>query len=258
MKQTISSNPMDRAVARAPAVIVLAVLIAAAAGCKTSNVSEPATVDGSVSVPLADARVYIYREGQDIYGPAETVSPATGPDGSFHLALAPGKYVAVVRKRASGDTAGPVMIGDYRSDPVPLEVAAGSAGVRLSLAATVKMANEKAFPARTGGGGEGISGMVRDADGQPVAGVRVHVYDHIQMSERPKYVSEKTGIDGRYFVPVKHGGTYYLAARDRFGGPPQLGDLFGRYDEGTVDPSGVVVRKGDITRDIDITVQKVW
>ena len=78
------------------------------------------------------------------------------------------------------------------------------------------------------------------------------------MSERPKYVSEKTGPDGRYRVAVRRSGTYYLAARDRFGGPPQLGDLFGRFDEGTVDPSGVVVRRGEVTTGIDITVQQVW
>jgi hypothetical protein len=49
-----------------------------------------------------------------------------------------------------------------------------------------------------------------------------------------------------------------VAARDRFGGPPQIGDLYGRYDEGTVDPSGVVVRKGELMEGITITVQKVW
>ena len=97
-----------------------------------------------------------------------------------------------------------------------------------------------------------------DADGQAVEGIRVHIYDHIQMSERPKYVSERTGPDGKFFVPVKRGGTYYIAARDRFGGPPQIGDLYGRYDEGTVDPSGVVVRKGEVTGPIEIRVQKVW
>jgi hypothetical protein len=107
-------------------------------------------------------------------------------------------------------------------------------------------------------GRTGLAGRVLDADGNPVEGVRVNVYDHIQMSERPKYVSEKTGPDGRFLVKVRRGGTYYLAARDRFGGPPQLGDLYGRYDEGTIDPSGAIVRKGEITEDLEIVVHKVW
>jgi hypothetical protein len=238
--------------------LVLAAVLLLSAGCSGSENTAPAQVNGSVAVPLTDARVYIYSEGDDIYGPAQTVSEATGSDGSFSLALAPGRYLAVVRKRASGDTAGPVVIGDHRSEPFAFEVAPGQEKVQLALTATLKVANEKTFPARNESDGGGLAGLVTDADGKPVEGVRVHVYDHIQMSERPKYVSEKTGMDGRYFVPVKRGGTYYLAARDRFGGPPQLGDLFGRFDEGTVDPSGVVVRKGETTSEINITVHKVW
>lgn len=236
-----------------PGAALLAVL-----GCGGSGTGAPSSVTGTVSVPLADARIYIYGEGEDIYGPAQLISEPTSPDGSFTLSLKPGKYVAVVRKRASLEVAGPVMIGDYRGEPVPFEVGEGNNSVSLSLTATLKVANEKSFPARVEGDATGIGGIVLDADGKPVENIRVHIYDHIQMSERPKYVSERTGADGKFLVPVKKGGTYYLAARDRFGGPPQIGDLYGRYDEGTVDPSGVVVRKGELTEGIEIRVQKVW
>jgi len=228
------------------------------AGCDKGPDMGPATVTGSVMVPIEKARIYIYQEGEDIYGPASLISEPTGPDGVFSISLVPGRYIAVVRKRASNDVAGPVLIGDYRGDPVTFQVDEGQKTVSLTLTASIKVANEKAFPAPAASDGSQITGKVLDADGNPVAGVRVHVYDHIQMSERPKYVSEQTGADGRYYVPVRRGGTYYLAARDRFGGPPQLGDLFGRYDEGTVDPSGVVVRKGEETSGVDITVHKVW
>jgi hypothetical protein len=260
--------------------VLLAAFLFAAGGCSDAGGKTPAPVTGSVNVPLADARIYIYGEDDDIYGPARVISEPTSPDGSFSLSLRPGKYLAVVRKRVSEEVAGPVMIGDYRGEPVPFEVVEGTSSVSLSLTATLKVANEKAFPSRvsddsTGVSGivqdadeafpsrvsddsTGVSGIVQDADGKAVEGIRVHVYDHIQMSERPKYVSERTGADGKFFVPVKRGGTYYLAARDRFGGPPQIGDLYGRFDEGTVDPSGVVVRKGELTDGITITVQKVW
>ena len=238
--------------------LLLAVLTFIAAGCGDTGKDVPAPVTGTVSVPLADARIYIYGEGEDIYGPAQVISELTSPGGSFSLSLRPGRYLAVVRKRVSEEVAGPVMIGDYRGDPIPFEITPGTQGVSLALTATLKVANEKAFPARVTGDATGISGTVQDADGNAVEGIRVHIYDHIQMSERPKYVSERTGADGKYLVPVKRGGTYYLAARDRFGGPPQIGDLYGRYDEGTVDPSGVVVRKGELLSGIVITVQKVW
>jgi hypothetical protein len=238
--------------------VLLGAFILAAVGCSGVDSETPAPVTGTVSVPLADARIYIYGQGDDIYGPAQVISEPTSPGGSFSLSLRPGKYVAVVRKRVSEEIAGPVMIGDYRGEPMPFEVESGAQSVSLSLTATLKVANEKAFPSRVSGDATGISGVVLDADGNAVESIRVHIYDHIQMSERPKYVSERTGADGKFFVPVKRGGTYYLAARDRFGGPPQIGDLYGRYDEGTVDPSGVVVRKGELAEGIEITVQKVW
>ncbi len=207
--------------------------------------------------PLAGAVVYVYGEGENLFGPARVMSEPTGADGSFSLNLQPGRYVVVVRKRLSGDSTGPVNAGDLRSDPVPLTVEAGKP-VRLDLAALVKNANEKSFPGPDNTIRTGISGVIRDEKGRPVANVRVHVYDHVQMSERPKYVSEKTGPDGRYAVSLPRGGTYYVAARDRFGGPPRIGDLYGRYDEGTIDPSGVVVRKGEMTAGVDVMVHKIW
>ena len=178
------------------------------AGCQSSDTAAPAQVTGTVSVPLADARIYIYGEGEDIYGPAIVISEPTSDSGTFSLSLRPGRYVAVVRKRMSEDIAGPVMIGDYRGDPVPFEVREGTLGVTLALTASLKIANEKAFPSRAQGDATGISGIVVDADGKALEGIRVHIYDHIQMSERPKYVSERTGADGKFFVPVKRGGAY--------------------------------------------------
>ncbi|UCG39528.1 MAG: carboxypeptidase regulatory-like domain-containing protein [bacterium] len=241
-----------------PWMTLAAVVLLLTGGCGSADRQTPAPVTGTVSVPLAEARVYIYQEDDDIYGPARVISEPTSQGGGFTLSLRPGRYVAVVRKRASGEAAGPVMIGDYRSEPLAFEVREGQESVSLSLTATLKLSGEKDFPPRAAEQTTAITGTILDAEGRPVEGVRVHVYDHIQMSERPKYVSERTGADGRFFVPVRRGGTYYLAARDRFGGPPQLGDLFGRYDEGTVDPSGIVVRKGEVTEGITITVHKVW
>ena len=131
-----------------PGVLFLLLALVYISGCGGSGDREPARVNGTVTVPLADARVYIYGEGEDIYGPAQVISEPTSPEGSFSLSLRPGKYVAVVRKRVSDEVAGPVKIGDYRGEPVAFEVAEGEGTVTLSLAATLKVANEKAFPNR--------------------------------------------------------------------------------------------------------------
>lgn len=213
-------------------------------------------VQGRVLAPLEGTYLYIYKKGMDLYGPAFAVSRATGPDGGFDLQLPEGEYVAVARKRKNGDASGPVIAGDNKSDFINLTVKGEK--TELNVIAPVKVGDERRLTAAAAVSDTGLSGRILDADGKPVEGARVHVYDHVQMSERPKYVSEKTGPDGTYLVHLPQGGTYYLAARDKFGGPPKLGDLYGRYDGGTIEPSAVVLRKGEILKAIDITVTKVW
>ena len=60
-----------------------------------------------------------------ITGPAFAVSQATGPDGAFDLSLPEGDYIVVARKRENGDTAGPVLAGDNKSEFINLKVKAG-------------------------------------------------------------------------------------------------------------------------------------
>ena len=213
-------------------------------------------VEGVVLAPLEQTYLYIYKEGMDLYGPAYARSEATGADGSFSLSLPEGDYIAVARKRQGEETVGPVVAGDHRSEFIKLQVRDGMA--RQTFLAPEKVGNERALSAAAAGGDTGLAGRITDADGQPVADARVQVYDHVQMSERPKYVSSKTGPDGRYRLLLPEGGTYYICARDKFGGPPKLGDLYGRYDQGTIEPSAVVVRQGEILEKVDITVYKVW
>lgn len=222
-------------------------------GPKTSAMGK---VRGTVTAPLEGARVYVYKKGMDLYGPAFTVSEPTGPDGTFDLPLPDGDYILVVRQRQSGEAAGPVVAGDHKSEFINLTVAGGA--VELDVSAPVKVGDSRRVADRTAATRTGLAGCIADADGSPVEGARVHVYDHVQMSERPKFVSEKTGPDGRYLIYLPEGGTYYLAARDNFGGPPKIGDLYGRYDKGTIEPSAVVVPEGEVLQGIDITVTKVW
>ncbi len=213
-------------------------------------------VKGQVVAPLEKASLYIYKKGMDLYGPAFAVSDETDHNGNFAIALPEGEYVAVVRKRASGATVGPVVAGDNRSDFIQLKVKVGMTD--LAVSAPVKIGDNRRLTAQDEKTLTGFDGQVTDADGKPLEGLRVQVYDHVQMSERPKYVSEKTGPDGRYRMLLPEGGTYYICARDNFGGPPKLGDLYGRYDQGTIEPSAVVIRKDQILNGVDIRVTKIW
>jgi hypothetical protein len=245
--------------------MICMLLLLAVAGCSQEKgggtTSAPGTdgigrVRGTVVTPLEGTYLYVYKKGMDLYGPAFVVSEPTGADGAFDLTLPDGDYIVVARKREKGETAGPVLAGDNKSDFISLTVKGDAPAV--TIVAPVKIGDQRRLTKEAVVTKTGISGRVTDADGKPVEGARVHVYDHVQMSERPKFVSEKTGPDGRYLVYLPEGGTYYLAARDKFGGPPKIGDLYGRYDQGTVEPSAVVVKLDEMLQNVDITVTKVW
>jgi hypothetical protein len=236
----------------------LAALIAACSSPPNDRSAEALSkVEGVVYRPAEGALVDLYRKGEDLRGPPFTQLGPLDARGTYGIELPPGEYVLVARQRASGDETGPLKEGDLKTDPVPLRVEAGKP-VRLDLLAYMKEGNPKqGLPTETDWKA-GIAGRVVDAEGKPVGGLRVHVYDHVQMSERPKFVSAKTGPDGRYRVPLPEGGTYYICARDKYGGPPKVGDLYGRYDQGTVDPSAVIVPEGTMVEGADITVHTVW
>jgi hypothetical protein len=239
--------------------IVLAFSLATLPGCGSSDEQGTAVVRGKALTPLPEAFVYAYREGMDLRGPAFATSQASGPEGEFSLALPPGKYFLVLRKRVEGESVGPVRTGDYRSEIIgPVTVRSGD-DIPRDIVAVKKVGETKSLPAlskipaRTG-----ITGVILDSDDNPVQGARIQAYQHPQMSERPKYVSEASGADGSYALFFPEGGTYYIAARDRFGGPPKIGELYGRYDDGTIEPSAIFVKDGEILEDVNIWVHKIW
>jgi hypothetical protein len=242
--------------------IILALVVTSIVGCdnnETETQGSPSgkgSLTGQVTAPLEGARLYVYKPGMDLYGPAFAVSQETDREGRFSIELPDGDYVAVARKRSDGNDTGPVVAGDNKSDFINVKVQGGV--VEMQVSAPIKIGDQRRFTGDVDESKTGLAGMVLDSDGAAVEGARVHVYDHVQMSERPKFVSEKTGPDGRYLVYLPAGGTYYLAARDKFGGPPKLGDLYGRYDKGTIEPSAVVIKEGQLLKAVDITVTKVW
>ncbi len=238
------------------AVLFLAATLSS--GCATSGVSTSAknSVKGFVAQPVEGAYVFVYEKGASPHGPPFVMSEATGPDGAFDVELPDGEYTLVARRHASGLAGSPLSEGDSKSDIFDIRVENGQI-VNRTFFVFKKDDDKKYF----GAGNESetaISGKVLDSDGNPMRGFRVQVYTYAQMSERPKYVSAASGADGQYIVYLPKGGTYYIAARDHFGGPPKIGDYYGRYDEGTIDPSGVIVKTGEELQNVNITVHKVW
>jgi len=237
----------------------LLLVLVAGPGCRKQEQSGNAVVKGKAMTPLADAFLYAYREGADLRGPAFATSEASGPEGDFSLVLPPGKYLLVLRKRTEGESIGPVATGDYRSEIIGPITVRGGEQITREIVAQRKVGESKGLsdlkkiPAKTG-----ITGTIVDSDGKPVQGARIQAYQHSQMSERPKYVSEGSGVDGSYSMFFPEGGTYYLAARNKFGGPPKIGELYGRYDDGTIEPSAVYVKDGEILKNVNMTMHKIW
>ncbi len=244
----------------AAAVIVLALV--GLGGCATSAGQSAGTasssgVRGVVMTPVEGAYIFVYEKGAEPHGPPYVMSEPTKADGSFEVGLPDGEYTIVARKHKDGEPGSPLREGKDKKSPMVDIIVKNGVIQTQNLVIRTKEDDKKYFgawaPSDTS-----ISGKILDSDGNPMQGFRVQVYTYAQMSERPKYVSDKTGPDGKFVVYLPKGGTYYLQARDTFGGPPKVGDFYGRYDEGTVDPSGVMLRKGQKIKDIDITVHKVW
>lgn len=227
---------------------------------KSETTNQKTTIAGSVFKPIPQANIYVYKEGMDMKGPA-FADVVADSNGNFSIQLPPGKYFLVARIRKSGETAGPVEVGDLKSEVIgPITIKGEEGTIKTDIKVFEKKGEAKdiAINSLTKENRTVISGYIFDAEGRPVQNARVHVYDHVQMSERPKFVSNPTGPDGKYIVTLPKGGTYYLAARDKFGGPPKVGDLYGRYDRGTIEPSAVVIRDNERLENINITVHRVW
>ncbi len=176
--------------------------------------------------------------------------------GKFLVELPPGKYYLVMRKRANQDGAGPPVEGDPQyyarlknGDPKTFTVKVGKKTNIGTITEAVPFRREKAVVKN---GMTGIEGTVMDEQGKPVAGVRVFVYESAGMLGMPRYASDQTGGDGRYFLNLTAGGTYFLKIRTHYGGgKPAEGEFMGSYGK-SGEPDSVVVETGKIIKGVDI------
>jgi len=102
----------------------------------------------------------------------------------------------------------------------------------------------------------GVTGMVRDAEGRPVAGVLVFAFADPELTREPLAVSPRTGADGRYALRLDHPGGIYLRVKDDYrGGAPLDGGHVGVY--GGAVPVRVDVGAEKLIDDLDIEVLRV-
>lgn len=102
----------------------------------------------------------------------------------------------------------------------------------------------------------GVTGRVRDGEGQPVSGVLVFAFADPELTRQPLAVSARTGADGRYVLRLDHSGGIYLRVKDDYrGGAPEDGGHVGVY--GGAEPIRVEVGADALVEGLDIEVLRI-
>jgi hypothetical protein len=211
--------------------------------------------------PLERARVTLYQDGQTIFRGIGYASVLTDGTGEFSFNLDEGKYYVVARKRTGEDKMGPLgeggIFGFAHDNPVEVKKDRYSV-ISLNTSTKLVKVKEGGKDITLGGtvkaGGTVIAGVVRGRAGQPVAGIYASAYRDPMMTQKPDFIA-MTGPDGSYAMDLSEGGEYFIGARNTMGGPPERGELLGRY-AGTEDHA-VRLKTGEKLQGIDIVVEVV-
>jgi hypothetical protein len=219
----------------------------------TTGMIGKVTADGK---PLEGAVVYVYPDLTTRFKGMGLGMAETDKDGIFEAEVPAGTYYLLIRWRRSHETTGPLRAGDYIGYYAanPLRVSEGKlqrlAVPMLEVPEKVERYAENLF------GTTSLHGRITDPEGKPVAGVRAIIYDEATMLNRPLYVSQPTGEDGRFVLSLPRGGTYYLAARNTLGGAPAPGDLYGTFDKSP--DHSLKVKNGEELKGIEIVVERTF
>ncbi|MDO3379029.1 hypothetical protein [Geoalkalibacter halelectricus] len=207
--------------------------------------------------PVADALVYVYLDPNSRFkGMGYAILGPTDADGLFAMELPPGRYYFLVRKRRQAAAVGPLQAGDHFGywHGNPLQIQPGEV---QRLAVSLQELPQRVEDLQSSlFGRNSIAGQVRDREGQPVAGMRVLLYDDPQMLNRPLFVSRPTDAEGRYQLSFPDEGRFYVGARSTLGGAPEPDEFIGTY-AGSADGS-IRVEAGEQLQDIDIVVGEMW
>ncbi len=218
--------------------IPLALMLCACASAELAGQEKSDSgIEGQVFIRNEGAAggVYVYAYDSpynDMRVPTKLISKPSAPDGTYRLGLVPGTYFIVARRRTSGSPKGYLVKGDYEGKykANPITVRQGRYE-RVNISIARLDGNFLLAPYIPSDGSRGVRGTVYGEDGKPADGAYVMVYKDSEMVGLPAYLSKATAADGKYFVYVPKAGTYYVAARLKYGGVPKKGDPYGTYDK---------------------------
>ena len=214
--------------------------------------------------PLAGGQVFFFN---DASGPPPSLAnywrvpdytAQIDEEGRFSIELPAGKYYLGAVKRMSGEKIGPPADGDYlfssadeKGSAKPYVVKNGEETELGVISEAVPFQKRAVIP---GAEITAIEGAISNAEGKAVEGALVSAQlTPLNTGRHPLFTSERTGKDGHFILRVHEGGNYYLRVRSMHDkGPPAAGEMIGAY--GGKEPRAVVIKKGQIIRNINITV----
>jgi hypothetical protein len=217
----------------------------------------------SKGAPLKDAIVFLFNDqsgpppAPERYWRVPDEIVTSDQEGRFIALVPPGRYFIGAIKRQGDKEVGPPRPGDLfltsiddKGNPKSYQVGRGE---QTDVGILAGAAPYKAETGALREGSTAIEGTVVGGEGQPVRGASVLAFLSPAMVGKPVFVSERTGSDGRFVLRVWGSGTFYLKARDVYGGgPPKVGGMIGGY--GDESPLPVVVKAGTITKGITVKV----
>jgi hypothetical protein len=229
----------------------------------------PGVVTGRVQLkdgtPLSHGEIYFFEADSQIERPVVgkfwkvpgAIEKLDG-SGSFSAELDEGTYYVAAIKRTVKDRLGPPQDGDLFLPSHDKKGVYRTVTVRADATSdigTIKGAEryyKKNF--RYKGKLTAMEGKIVTTEGAPVKGMYVFAYTDESMRGRPLFVSEQSAKDGRFFLPVDTGRTFFLKTRDIYaGGTPKAGALVGVLGDAE-NPTPVVTKPDAITRGIVIQV----
>lgn len=220
--------------------------------------------------PLSDAYVLAFEDAETSFrGSFYTVSNPSDADGNFEIDLPAGNYYIIAKKMKKGGqpyihpygkgkitertslTAGPLKQDDYYCyyDENPVQVKENSFAV-VELPSTVKIGDDTRTHYNMSTGTMKIEGQILDNNNKPAKGAYAFVALHRLMEDKPEYISNPTGEDGKFVLYVKKSGWYYLGGRDYLGRPMRRGDLWGYYNQ--AGKNLIKIEENEVLKDITI------
>lgn len=207
--------------------------------------------------PVADAIIFVYPDlSTQFKGFGLGMSAPSDEQGQFEAPLPAGSYYLVARVRHGKSLAGPLQAGDLFGYLPGNPVTVGKESVTTVSLPVIAVPEKASRHAATMFGQTRILGRIVDRAGNPLAGLQALLYADDTMLNRPLYVSQPTGEDGRFQLSFPTGGSFYLAARSSLGGTPAPGEFYGRYqgENGSV----LRVETGQSLEGLKIVVEEVW